>query len=120
MTKPTYDAEAAKRYRQARVAERTSLIEKLRQLGKLEEIKRIAEQHTDELLHSTTLRVWRYEPRLKEKAHLAVEYSDGSISVICGAIIPERSPSKVIKRLLGNECQKCSAAAAEIINRSSN
>jgi hypothetical protein len=117
MAKPTYDAEAAKRYRQARNAERASLIEKASQLGKLEEIKQIVDQHVDELLHSTTLRVWRYEPRLKEKPHLAVEYSDGSTSVLCGTVVPERSPSKHIALLQRNECQKCSREADTIFKR---
>ena len=53
------------------------LEERARERGiNLEEIGRTAEKHANELLHSTTLKVFRYVSKSTRKPHLYVEFSD--------------------------------------------
>src|SRR5215216_1817965 len=73
MAKPTYNADGARRYREKRAAHIALLVKSAQRAGILDEINQQADQHTDELRHSRSLEVWRYQPRSKEKAHLYVE-----------------------------------------------
>ena len=120
MPEQIYNRDAARLSREKRLAYQAAMENRVRQLGLLDEINRVADQHADEMLHSQSLKVWRYYPNSKEKPHLSVEFSDGSRMMLCGATIDEtHTPSKVVKRLLGDECSKCSHSAAPILRRTS-
>ena len=109
-----YDPEKARRRYRENKEQYSRALEKVKEMGLLEEVER----NVEEFLHSPNLKVFRYVPRIG-KPHLFAELSDGTKRPLCGQPIDESVPAGSVTTTRLGDCDKCNPVAAGIFKRRS-
>ena len=90
---------------------------KAKKVGTINSIDREAKKTADEMMHSSSLKVFRYVPKRKRTPHLYAETSNGTKFPLCGKPVDETVAASRIKATRGDECAMCRLSAAEIFAR---
>ena len=90
---------------------------KAKELGMTNGIEQETKRLAEEVMHSLTLKVFRYVPKRKRTPHLYAETSDGTKFPLCGKPVDETVAASQIKTIRGDECAMCKRSAQEIFNR---